>query len=284
MNDENTARLYLCATPIGNLEDITLRVMRVLNEVDAVYCEDTRNTMRLLNHFGIKKPVYSCHEHNEEQRAHELADAVRRGKSVAFVSDAGMPAVSDPGSRLVRVFAEQNLPFEVLPGASAMITAWVMSALPTERLYFCGFLPRNGAKRKSAIEVLRTMPATSVLYESPLRVGKTLEELYNTLGDRPCALVREITKTFEQTVRGSLSELSERYRDDPPKGECVLVIGEAPPNAEDMKAAEKLDGLCALALECGTSVKDAARIASFALGTGKNEAYKAAMQAKECGE
>ena len=146
-NKKIPAKLYLCATPIGNLEDITLRCLRILRGAAAVYCEDTRNTLKLMNHFEIKKTLISCHEHNEEQRANEIAERVRGGEAIAFVSDAGMPGVSDPGSRLVRFFVENDLPFEVLPGANAVLTAWVMSGLPTESLYFCGFIPRSGAER-----------------------------------------------------------------------------------------------------------------------------------------
>ncbi|MFR7609332.1 MAG: 16S rRNA (cytidine(1402)-2'-O)-methyltransferase [Christensenellaceae bacterium] len=165
-NKKIPAKLYLCATPIGNLEDITLRCLRILRGAAAVYCEDTRNTLKLMNHFEIKKTLISCHEHNEEQRANEIAERVRGGEAIAFVSDAGMPGVSDPGSRLVRFFVENNLPFEVLPGANAVLTAWVMSGLPTESLYFCGFIPRSGAERSEAVERIKNSEATVVLYES----------------------------------------------------------------------------------------------------------------------
>ena len=162
-NKKIPAKLYLCATPIGNLEDITLRCLRILRGAAAVYCEDTRNTLKLMNHFEIKKTLISCHEHNEEQRANEIAERVRGGEAIAFVSDAGMPGVSDPGSRLVRFFVENNLPFEVLPGANAVLTAWVMSGLPTESLYFCGFIPRSGAERSEAVERIKNSGATVVL-------------------------------------------------------------------------------------------------------------------------
>ncbi len=169
MNDNKSgAKLFLCATPIGNLGDITLRAIETLRAADKIYCEDTRNTLKLLNALEIKKPLESCHEHNEQQRAKEIAAEVRGGMTVAFVSDAGMPGVSDPGSRLVREFIREGLPFEVLPGASAMVTAWVASGLPTESLHFIGFLPRSGKERTEAIERLVTERATCVLYELSL--------------------------------------------------------------------------------------------------------------------
>lgn len=270
------AKLYLVPTPIGNLSDISLRAIRILEGAAEIYCEDTRNSIKLLNALGIKKPLFSCHEHNERQRAEEILQKVRSGIAVAFISDAGMPAVSDPGERLVRVFTENDAPIEVLPGANAALTAWIMSALPTDRLYFTGFLPRSGAERAAAIADMARAPATSVIYESPLRVGSTLAELYEKLGDRPCALVREITKLHEEAVRGSLSSLSLRYVDEPPRGECVIVIGrsEEAENADDEKARE----LIKMLLSSGCSTGDAARIAAFALGCQRNRMYKLATE------
>ena len=270
------AKLYLVPTPIGNLSDISLRAIRVLEGAAEIYCEDTRNSIKLLNALGIKKPLYSCHEHNERQRAEEILKKVQSGIAVAFISDAGMPAVSDPGERLVRVFSENNAPFEVLPGANAALTAWIMSALPTDRLYFSGFLPRSGAERAAAIADIARAPATSVIYESPLRVGSTLAELYEKLGDRPCALVREITKVYEEAIRGSLSSLSLRYKDEPPKGECVIVIG----RSGDAEASddEKPRELIKMLLSSGCSTGDAAKIAAFALGGQKNRMYRLATE------
>ncbi|MCH5279585.1 MAG: 16S rRNA (cytidine(1402)-2'-O)-methyltransferase [Christensenellaceae bacterium] len=279
MSDGIAPRLYLCATPIGNLGDITYRVVETLRGVSAVYCEDTRNALKLLNHFEIRKPVYSCHEHNEAQRAKELCGIVRAGQAVAFVSDAGMPAVSDPGARLISEFIAENLPFEVLPGASAMVNAWLMSGLPTDKLFFRGFLPRSGKERADAIAELRSVSATSVIYESPLRVGSTLKELYEKLGERQCALVREITKLHEEAVRGSISVLAERYSAEPPKGECVIVLAaaETVPNVD----GEKLNELLSMLFDAGVKIKDAARIASKLMNIPKNDAYRAAMALNE---
>ena len=282
------AMLYLCATPIGNLADITRRAEDTLRRADRIYCEDTRNSMKLLNALDIKKPLESCHEHNENARAEKIADEVRSGLAVAFISDAGMPGVSDPGARLVRRFIEEGLPFTVLPGANAVLTAWVMSGFSTEKLLFIGFLPRSGAERAQAVSLALNSQAASVIYESPLRVGDTLSELAAALGSaaetRGCALVRELTKTFEECVRGSVSELAERYCAEPPRGECVLVLEGAREDAAAQAGGQKLDGLLSALLEEGVSVKSAARIATDTLGLPKNAVYKRAMELNKAAE
>ena len=286
-NNELLPKLYLCATPIGNLGDVTLRVLKTLEGADRIYCEDTRNTQKLLNALGIRKqnPLISCHEHTEQRSAAAIANDVRSGRAVAFVSDAGRPGVSDPGSRLVREFIREGLPFEVLPGANAMVTAWVASGLPTERLYFIGFLPRTGSERTEAIGRAIRSDATVALYESPLRVGETLKDLLEALRklgegetERPCVLVRELTKAFEEQIRGSVRELAERFAEEPPKGECVLLLGPAGGEAEAAAARAKLDALLFSLLEAGLSVKTASRIAAETLGLPKNAAYKRAME------
>ncbi|MBO6062203.1 MAG: 16S rRNA (cytidine(1402)-2'-O)-methyltransferase, partial [Clostridia bacterium] len=218
------AKLYLCATPIGNMGDITRRVLEALEGAEVVFCEDTRNSGALLNKLGLKKRLESCHEHNEEAAAERIVKLIRAGSAVAYISDAGMPCISDPGERLVRACIENGVPFEVLPGASASLTAAIMSGLPTGRIFFAGFLPRENRERTELLAEIRRTRATVVLYESPYRVGATLKELYELMGDRKAALVREITKLYEETVRGTLSSLAERYAGEPPKGECVLVI------------------------------------------------------------
>ena len=275
-NKKIPAKLYLCATPIGNLEDITLRCLRILRGAAAVYCEDTRNTLKLMNHFEIKKTLISCHEHNEEQRANEIAERVRGGEAIAFVSDAGMPGVSDPGSRLVRFFVENNLPFELLPGANAALTAWVMSGLPTESLYFCGFIPRSGAERSEAVERIKNSEATVVLYESPHRVAATFADFSGLFPNRECALVREITKTFEQVIRGTAAELAARFAESEPKGECVIVISPCDNNiaADNTKLRETVGIL----LNAGIGAKNTAKIASSILNVPKNEAYRLALE------
>lgn len=229
--------LYICATPIGNLEDITLRVLRVLREVDAIYAEDTRHTRILLNHYEIKKPLISCHEHNEAQRAEEIAERLLTGETLAYVSDAGTPLISDPGARIVAECVKRNIEFTVLPGACAATTALILSGLSSDSFYFAGFLPRTGAERKKKIEEISKIPGTVILYESPNRAGATLKELAkSTGGERQCALVREMTKLHEEAVRGTLLNLSEMYAEEPPRGECVIAIAGALP-AENAPAS-----------------------------------------------
>ncbi len=271
------AKLYLCATPIGNMGDITQRVTDVLKNAYAVYCEDTRNTGAMLKRLGIRARLEACHEHNEEAAAERIAELVEAGRAVAYVSDAGMPCISDPGERLVRAFIERGLPFEVLPGASASLTAAILSGLPTKRIYFAGFLPRENRERAELIAEIRRISATAVLYESPHRVGKTLEELKRVLGDRDAAVVREMTKLFEETVRGRLSELAERFLREEPKGECVIVLSG---KAHEDAAAESPEAMLGRLLSSGMSVKDAAKQAALLLDVPKSEAYALAMKLK----
>jgi 16S rRNA (cytidine1402-2'-O)-methyltransferase len=270
------AKLYLCATPIGNMGDVTKRVLDTLARADVIFCEDTRNSGAMLSRLGIKKRLESCHEHNEEAAAERVIALIREGRAVAYVSDAGMPCISDPGERLVRACIEQDVPFEVLPGASASLTAAILSGLPTKRIFFAGFLPRENRERNELIAEIKRIRATSVIYESPYRVGATLAELLTVLGNRKAAVVREITKLFEEAVRGDLSELAEKYKDDPPKGECVIVIS----GEQTEKSGEGLDEMLARFMREGTSVKDAAKQAAMLLDIPKNEAYRRANELK----
>lgn len=268
------AKLYLVPTPIGNIGDISLRALSILNGVSEIYCEDTRNSIKLLNILHIHSKVESCHQHNEMQRAEEICRKVASGIPIAYVSDAGSPGISDPGERIVKYFIEQNVPFEVLPGANAVLPAWLSSGLPTDKLYFCGFLPRNGTERIAAIEQIRKVQATSVIYESPFRVGSTLAELYNKLGDRPAALVRELTKYYEETVRGNLSKLAEKFKADPPKGECVIVVGRGEAVDEGNEKAFKLINML---INTGCTSADSARIAAAMFEKSRNALYKYAV-------
>ena len=272
------AKLYLCATPIGNLGDVTERVLFTLSQVDTVFCEDTRNSGAMLFKFGIKTRLESCHEHNENYAAEKAAELVSSGKAVAYVSDAGMPCISDPGERLVRAFIERGLPFEVLPGASASLTAAILSGLPTKRIYFAGFLPRENRERAEILSELIRVRATAVIYESPYRVGETMKELFGLMGDREAAVVREITKIYEETVRGKLSVLAEKYAETPPKGECVIVVEGA---RGEEKPAETLDEMLTRLLKGGMSVKDASKQAAMLLDIPKAEAYRRANEIKE---
>jgi len=271
------AKLYLCSTPIGNMEDISLRCLRILKEVDCIYCEDTRHSLGLLKHYGITKPLISCHEHNERQRSREVCDKLQSGLALAYISDAGMPGISDPGARLIEACIERELPFEVIPGASASLTALVLSGLPVEDACFVGFLPRSGAERRERIGRLAKHHGTLILYESPLRVGDTCEELKNALGDRPAALVRELTKLHECCVRDSLGGLSERYADAPPKGECVLLVGGL---KEGSAGADPIAMLREL-LSSGMRAKDAAKQVSALTDMSRNEAYSLALSMLE---
>lgn len=216
--------LVVCPTPIGNLGDVTLRVLSALREADVVACEDTRRTRTLLDRYGVSAKLVSYHEHNEEQRAAELVERMRAGATVALVSDAGMPLVSDPGYVLVRACVAAGLPVEVLPGPSAALAALVASALPADRWRFAGFLPR---KRGDLRRVLAEPGGTLIAFESPRRVPATLALAAELAPDRPVAVCRELTKAHEEVVRGTAAELARRYADAAPRGEVVLVLGAA---------------------------------------------------------
>lgn len=262
--------LYLCATPIGNLGDITLRAIETLKAVECVYCEDTRRTRELMSHLGVKKPLIACHEHNERQRGEEIAKRVLAGEAIAFVSDAGMPGISDPGEALVQACIRHGAPYTVLPGASAPLTALVMSGFSTKDACFAGFLPREGKQRREEIAALCAHRGTLIFYESPLRVAATAKELGKYFGNRKCALVRELTKKFEQAVRTDLEGLYEKYSLEPPKGECVLVVEGAREEAFDSNRAESMGMEL---IKKGISVKDASKQLSAVFGITKNEAY-----------
>lgn len=265
--------LYLCATPIGNLEDITLRVLRILREADTVFAEDTRRTLQLLNHFQIKKPLVSCHTHNERERAGQLTALLEAGKTVAYCSDAGMPGISDPGERLVRLCVEKNLPVTVLPGASAVLMALVLSGLDCAAFSFMGFPPRDKKQRRIFFERLRASEATMLLYESPARLPATLRELCGALGeDRPAAVLRELTKLHETVARGTLAALCGRFC-DPPRGECVIAIAGAEKEDATLED-EALDKALQALLESGLSPRDAAAAASALLHVPKKKAYQ----------
>ena len=217
--------LYLVATPIGNLEDITLRALRVLKEVDQIACEDTRHTLKLLNHFEIRKPLVSYHEHNELTRAPELVLAMEKGSSIALVSDAGMPLVSDPGHRLVTLAIRHHIPVVPVPGPAALLTALSASGLPGEEFVFIGFLPARSGERQRALERLRIEERTLIFYEAPHRIVDTIADAAAILGDRPACLAREVTKMHEEFRRGRLTQLFQTLQEHPAKGEITLVIG-----------------------------------------------------------
>ena len=270
--------LYLCATPIGNLEDITLRVLRVLQEADVIYCEDTRNTLKLLRHFEIAKPLQSYHDHSPEARAQKIADDVRAGRQVALVSDAGMPVISDPGFDLVNLFRRENLPYTVLPGASASLTALVLSGIAADRFLFEGFLPRKKKDLEARLTLLDKERATAIIYESPHRLSATLDVFAKRWPERECAAVREITKRFEETVRGTTVSVRDHFNANVPRGEFVLILGgavETETSAEDTLAQGL--ALAKQLIQEGASTNQAAKEAAQATGLSKRTIYQALL-------
>lgn len=270
-------KLSLCATPIGNLEDITLRVIRTLQQADIIAAEDTRHTLKLLNHLGISKPLISCHQHNERQSAEVIVAHIQAGRHVAYVSDAGMPGISDPGALLLQTVREAGLPVEVLPGASALIMAVALCGLASDRFFFEGFLPRKGKQRQQRIEELSSLSHTILLYESPLRVVNTLTELRAALGNRNAALMRELTKLHEQTLQGTIEELLARCANTPPRGECVIAIEGAAPAQGENVSSEQIDAMLRACLEKGLSTKDAVRQTAAHFQLPRNKVYARAL-------
>jgi 16S rRNA (cytidine1402-2'-O)-methyltransferase len=264
-------RLIVCPTPIGNLEDVTLRVLSALRDADVIACEDTRRTRVLLERYGVQAALVSYHEHNERERTAELVQRMRDGQVVALVSDAGMPLVSDPGYVLVQGCVAAGLEVEVLPGPSAALAALVASALPADAWRFAGFLPR---KRGALLEVLSS-PETVVAFESPKRVGASLAALASVDPERPVALCRELTKMHEEVVRGSAAELAERYAQTPPRGEVVLVVGGAPRReGVDPAAVEAVRRL----IEAGARARPAASVVAELTGAAANALYRAVAE------
>lgn len=216
--------LYLCATPIGNLEDITFRVLRTLKEVDLIAAEDTRNSIKLLNHFEIKTPMTSYHEFNKIEKAYQLVDKLKAGQNIALITDAGTPGISDPGEDIVRICYEQGVPVTSLPGPAACITALTMSGRPTRRFAFEAFLPRDKKERAAIIEELKAETRTIIIYEAPHHLVKTVTELYEALGDRELTVCRELTKKHEEKMQTTFSQLLEYSKTNEPRGEYVLII------------------------------------------------------------
>jgi 16S rRNA (cytidine1402-2'-O)-methyltransferase len=262
--------LHLVATPIGNLGDITLRALATLRGVDCIFCEDTRVTGRLLARYGIKKPLLPYHDHNAEEMRPRIIAALRRGERVALVSDAGTPLISDPGYKLVRAAIAEQLPVTVAPGASAVLAALVLSGLPTDAFLFAGFLPARPAARREALARWCAVAATLVFFEATQRLAVALADLLAMLGDRPAAVARELTKLHEEVRRGSLAELAAYYRETPPRGEAVIVVGPAPPAPPDWPAVE--EKLRLLVAESG--VREAAVRLAAETGLPRRELYR----------
>jgi 16S rRNA (cytidine1402-2'-O)-methyltransferase len=269
--------LYIVATPIGNLEDITQRALRVLGEVDLVACEDTRHTRKLLNHYSLNTKTVSYHEHNERERAAELLARLQDGANVAIVSDAGTPAVSDPGFRLVRLAAENGVRVVPIPGPTALISALVASGLPTNEFFFGGFLPARTSARRARFVDLRSINATLIFYEAPHRIAATLRDAREILGEREAVVARELTKLHEEIARGRLSELAERYSSsENARGEIVLIIDRTviADQASETKPVASIGSLVEIFEKQGLDQRAALKKAARELGISRAEAYR----------
>ena len=274
-NEATGGCLYLVATPIGNLEDITLRAIRVLKEADLIACEDTRQTQKLLQHYGIHKEMVSYHAHNELTRAAELVIKLEQGTQVALVSDAGTPVISDPGHHLVTLCLRHHIPVIPIPGPSAVVAALAASGLATEEFLFVGFLPSRAGARRKALENLKAEPRTIVLYEAPHRLVETLADAAAVMGPRPAVVARELTKIHEEFLRGTLTELCEAARKRAPRGEITLLIGPSDGAQQIVDTTVSLkQRVTQLETESGLDRKAALKQAARERGLGKREAYK----------
>jgi len=271
--------LYLVATPIGNLRDITLRALDILKTVDAVACEDTRVTGRLLAHFGIERPLVAYHEHNAARRRPALLDRLAERQRLALVSDAGTPVLSDPGRKLVNEARSNDIPVFAVPGASALTAALSVAGLACERVLYLGFLPSKSAARRREIAAYAGIDASLVLFEAPHRLAASLKDLADTLGPREAALCRELTKRFEEVRRGTLDELAAEIARQPVKGEIVLVIAPPPPDAVASPQSE-IDAALRNALG-SLSVKEAATAVAWITGASRRDLYQRALRLKE---
>ncbi len=275
--------LYLVATPIGNLEDITLRALRILREADQIAAEDTRHTQKLLTHYEISRPLVSYHEHNEVTRAPELVAALEQGAKIALVSDAGMPLVSDPGHRLVALCLRHGIAVVPVPGASALLAALSASGLPNDEFLFVGFLPQRSGERRRALERLRIEDRTLILYEAPHRIADCVADAREILGDRPACLAREITKMHEEFRRGKLSEIEESLRERPAKGEITFLIGAGV--AEVGAGVDLSQGLTErveeLMRQTKLDRKEALKLAAKERGLTRREAYDRVLEEKQ---
>lgn len=274
------AKLYVCPTPIGNLEDITLRTIRTLEEVDYIAAEDTRHTIKLLNHLNIKKPLISLHEHNEAFKSKELIELIKTGHDIALVSDAGMPGISDPGENLIKQCIESEVEVVTLPGPSAFITALVNSGLDTSRFTFIGFLDRNNKTRKETIEALKARQETLIFYEAPHRIEKTISELFEILGDRKIVIARELTKKYEQYIRTSLKSLSEDFSMLEHRGEMVIILEGAIEEVEPEINKEAVEKRIKELLLQDLSTKEVAKQIAIEYKIKKNDAYALALGIK----
>ena len=276
-------KLFLCATPIGNLEDITLRVLRTLKEVDLIAAEDTRNSIHLLNHFDIKTPLTSYHEYNKVDKAYQLVEKMRLGANIALITDAGTPGISDPGEELVKICYEQGIEVTSLPGAAACITALTLSGLPTRRFAFEAFLPKEKKERRRILEELKNDTRTLIIYEAPHHLVQTLTELLEALGDRRITVCRELTKKFETAYRTTFSEAIAYYEAEGVRGECVIVIEgrdvqelveEKQQSWNEMPLMDHMNHY----MSQGMSQKDAMKAVAKDRGVGKRDIYQQLLE------
>ncbi|MBE5064088.1 16S rRNA (cytidine(1402)-2'-O)-methyltransferase [Lachnospiraceae bacterium DSM 108991] len=275
--------LYLCATPIGNLEDMTFRAVRTLKEADLIAAEDTRNSIKLLNHFEIRTPMTSYHEYNKIEKGRKLTDLLLEGKNIALITDAGTPGISDPGEELVKMCHEAGVTVTAVPGAAACVTALTISGLPTRRFAFEAFLPSDKKERRDVLEELKDETRTIVLYEAPHRLVKTLEELRETLGDRQVSVCRELTKKHETVYQSTLGEACTYYQSHEPRGECVLVI-QAKSREELRRQSQRkwaemsLEEHMAYYTDEGADRKEAMKKVARDRGVSKREVYQALLR------
>lgn len=282
MAESTKPALYLVGTPIGNLEDITLRALRILKEVDLIACEDTRQTQKLLSHYGIEKRTISYHEHNEMTRAPELIVQMEEGSSMALVSDAGMPGISDPGYRLVTLAIRHHIPVVPIPGASAFLAALVASGLPTDTFRFSGFLPEKSGKRRSVLESIKSSPRTQIFYEAPHRIIETLQDLVAVLGpERHVVIAREVTKIYEEFLRGTAAEVLANLRErNEIRGEMVLMIGKAEQGEAAIEERTVRQRMAELMKADGLDEKEAMKRLAKELGVSKSEVYRELQKSK----
>jgi len=275
----NKPLLYLIATPIGNLSELSPRALETIKEMDFIAAEDTRHSGELLASFGIKKPMISCHEHNEEEASDRIVSLLEEGKKVAYMSDAGYPAISDPGQRLVKRLLAEGIKVSTISGANAALNALAASGLDSRHFYFHGFLPVKEGERKQELSSLAEKKETMIFYEAPHRIGKTLKDLYSAFGEREATLARELTKTHEELIHGSLKELSEL---DPEtlKGEMVIIVEGSKNEAASMSLEEALS-LVKEKVKEGVKAKDVAKEIAEEFGLSKNKIYSLYLQEKE---
>jgi len=274
--------LYIIATPIGNIEDITLRALNILKQVDLIACEDTRVSGKLTSYYDIEAQKIPYHDHNAEEMRPKLIAQLNEGKRIALISDAGMPLISDPGYKLVAQCAEENIPMTCIPGASASLTALVLSGLPTDKFMFAGFLPSKSAARRTALTEVKAVPASLIFYETGPRLAESLEDMQAVLGDRPAAVARELTKKFEEVQRGLFSTLIKHYQAiEEPRGEIVVIVGAPIEGQGEQWTDEVLDALLLKMIdEEGMSVKDASAFVAAKSGLKKRDVYQRALLLK----